>query len=233
MNTNSNTYTIVYASVMVIIVAFVLAFASASLKERQDTNVEFDKMKQILSSLGVDTKGQDVAELYTKYIQKDMIVNAAGQVLAENGGFSVDVVQEAGKKLEDRQLPLYISQVDEETKYIVPLRGSGLWGPIWGYIALDEDYDTIYGTYFSHQRETPGLGAEITTYKFQLPFKGKRIKRDGELVSVAVVKPGKTLNNQDYVDGISGGTITSVAVEQMIKDCLMQYSNFLIKIERE
>ncbi len=230
MNTNSNSYTIIYASVMVIIVAFVLAFTSASLKERQNENERIDKMKQILSSLNVDTKGEDAAELYNTYIQQDMVVNAAGAVVAQSGGFDLDVVQEAAKPLDERKLPLYVAEIDGVTKYIVPLRGSGLWGPIWGYIALDEDYDTIYGTYFSHQGETPGLGAEIATDKFQLPFKGKRIKRDGQLVSVAVVKPGKTLNNQDYVDGISGGTITSVAVEQMLKDCLAQYANFLNRI---
>lgn len=228
MNTNSNTYTIVYASVMVIIVAFVLAFTSYSLKDIQEKNVELDKMKQILSALNIDTKGQDAEALYKKYVQKDIIINAKGETVAEQGGFDVVEKVELSKDLSDRQLAVYICEVDGASKYIIPLYGQGLWGPIWGYVALNDDKNTVYGTYFSHAGETPGLGAEITTAKFQDPFMGKEIMKGGRLVSIAVVKPGKSVSGQDYVDGISGGTITSVAVESMLKDCLSQYNEFLI-----
>lgn len=229
MNTNSNTYTIVYASVMVIIVAFVLAFVSYSLKDIQNKNVELDKMKQILSSLNVDIKGQDAEALYQKYIKKDMIINSKGVVTAEQGGFNVVEKVELAKPLEQRQLTVFVAEVDGQTKYIIPLYGQGLWGPIWGYVALDDDKDTVYGTYYSHAGETPGLGAEIATESFQKPFIGKHIMKDGQLVSIAVVKPGKTASGQDYVDGISGGTITSVAVENMLKNILAQYNEFLMK----
>ncbi|MCD7899108.1 MAG: NADH:ubiquinone reductase (Na(+)-transporting) subunit C [Bacteroides sp.] len=229
MNTNSNTYTIIYASVMVVIVAFVLAFTSYSLKDIQNKNVELDKMKQILSSLNINTDGQDAEALYNQYVQKDMIINSKGEVIAEEGGFNVVEKVELSKKLEDRKLTVYLANVNGETKYIIPLYGQGLWGPIWGYVALNDNKNTIYGTYFSHAGETPGLGAEITTEKFQAPFIGKEIMKDGNLVSIAVVKPGRTATGQDYVDGISGGTITSVAVEAMLKDCLSQYNEFLTK----
>ncbi len=229
MNTNSNSYTVIYASVMVIIVAFVLAFVSASLQEKQTQNVELDKMKQILSALNVDTKGQDAQALYQNYVKKDMIVNAAGETVAEQGGFGLLMKAEFAKDDAEAQLPVYVAEVEGQTKYILPLYGQGLWGAIWGYIALNEDKSTVYGVFFSHEGETPGLGAEIALPKFQQPFLGKNIQKGGRLVSIAVVKPGKSVNDQDYVDGISGGTITSVAVEDMLRNCLFKYNNFLTK----
>ncbi len=227
MNTNSNTYTIIYASVMVVVVACALAFVSSALKSTQDKNVELDKMKQILSTLNVGTKDQDAQALYTQYVKHDRVVNAQGETLAETGGFAIGMKEELAKPLAERQLPLYVCEVDGQVKYVLPMYGQGLWGPIWGYIALDEDKDTVYGTYFSHQGETPGLGAEIALPGFQKPFIGKHIMREGQFVSIAVVKPGKQAEGQDYVDGISGGTITSVAVDHMLKNCIGQYNAFL------
>lgn len=221
MNTNSNAYTIIYASVMVIIVAFILAFTSSVFKERQTRNIELDKMKQILNALNVDTKGLDAQALYGDYVKQDAILDRAGNIISESGGF-------ANTGSEDK-LTLYIAEVNGETKYIVPLNGNGLWGPIWGYVALDADKNTVYGTYFSHASETPGLGAEIAGTPFQAQFKGKHIKKNDEIVSIAVVKPGKSTAGQDYVDGISGGTITSVAVENMLKHNLREYTDFLTK----
>lgn len=219
MNTNSNVYTIIYASVMVVIVAFVLAYTSSALKPIQTKNVELDKMKQILSALNVDTKGQDAQAIYEQYIKKDMILDANGNVKEEKGGFALGESKD--------EFALFVAEVDGKTKYIIPLYGSGLWGAIWGYVALDEDKDTVYGTYFSHAGETPGLGAEISTQAFQAPFQGKHIMKNGQLVSIAVVKPGQAASGQDYVDGISGGTITSVAVQEMLKNTLSSYAKFL------
>ncbi len=229
MNTNSNAYTIIYASVMVVIVAFLLAFVSSSLRGKQDENVRLDKMKQILSALNVSTQGEDAAALYNNYVKQDIIVNSNGGTIKESGGFDIDIVREIARDPSERELPVYVADVNGATKYIIPLRGSGLWGPIWGYVALNDDKNTVYGTFFSHQGETPGLGAEIATEKFQAPFEGKHIMQNGQLVSIAVVKPGKSVQGQDYVDGISGGTITSVAVENMLKDCLQMYNAFLTK----
>lgn len=219
MNTNSNTYTIIYASVMVVIVAFLLAFVSDFLKPVQNKNIEFDKMKQILRALNVDTKGQDAEAIYKNYVKKDMILDANGNVKAEAGGFALGESKD--------EFALFVAEVDGKTKYIIPLYGAGLWGAIWGYIALDEDKNTVYGTNFSHAGETPGLGAEIALPAFQAPFQGKHIKKDDQIVSIAVVKPGKTATDQDYVDGISGGTITSVAVQDMLKHSLANYTEFL------
>jgi Na+-transporting NADH:ubiquinone oxidoreductase subunit C len=227
MNTNSNTYTIVYASVMVIIVAFLLAFVSSSLKDIQDENVALDKKKQILSSLNVDLKDADVSKLYSEIVLQEQLINSEGAVIAETGAFDIVSKVENAKPLAERQLPLYVCQINGETKYVLPVYGAGLWGPIWGYVSLNDDKATVYGAYFAHAGETPGLGADIALPKFQNQFPGKKISREGEFTSIAIVKPGKTDDTKDYVNGISGGTITSQGVDAMLLEGLGQYVNFL------
>ena len=121
-------------------------------------------------------------------------------------------------------MPLYISNIDGSEKYIIPLRGTGLWGPIWGYISLDNDMNTVYGAVFDHKAETPGLGAEINRDFFEKPFNGKRIfDLEGDFVSIAVIKGGAKENDYHGVDGISGGTITSDGVTAMLKERLDKY----------
>ena len=228
MNTNSNTYTIVYASVMVVIVAFLLAFVSSSLKDKQIENVALDKKKQILSALNVDLKGADAAKLYSELVLQEPILDyATGAVKAETGAFDVDSKTENAKPVQDRNIPLFVCQVEGATKYVLPVYGAGLWGPIWGYVALNDDKSTVFGVYFSHAGETPGLGAEITSMPFKSQFPGKQITKEGEFTSIAIVKPGKIAEGVDYVNGISGGTITSQGVDAMLKDGLGQYVNFL------
>ncbi len=232
MDTNKNSYTIIYAAVMVVIVALLLALVSSGLKETQTTNVKLDKKKQILSALQINLEDQDAAALYDQYIVKELVVNTKADILSEVKGeaFDIDIVKEAAKPLESRQLPIYVAQLEGQTKYIIPLRGAGLWGPIWGYVALNDDKNTVFGTYFSHASETPGLGAEISLPKFQQEFVGKHILNDrNEFVSIAVMKAGQTSDTQEQVDAISGGTITSKGVEAMLLNSIGQYEAFLIK----
>ena len=123
---------------------------------------------------------------------------------------------------------VFVCEVEGQTKYVVPVYGAGLWGAIWGYVALNEDKDTVYGTYFSHASETPGLGAEIATDWFQKEFEGKKTIENGA-VALGVTKNGKVEKPDYQVDGISGGTITSVGVDAMLKACLNSYLSFLTK----
>lgn len=230
MNTNKNSYTIIYAIIMVVVVALLLAFVSGALKSKQNANVELDKKKQILSSLNVDLNGQDAEALYNQYIQKAVVINSKGEILSDDKdkAFKIDIVKELSKPLENRELPIYVATVDGQEKYILSTRGAGLWGPIWGYIAFNEDKNSIFGTYFAHASETPGLGAEIANKDFQQEFIGKKImSSDNEFVSVAIVKPGQKNTEKDYVDGISGGTITSKGVEDMLLKSIGQYESFL------
>lgn len=223
MNTNSNTYTILYAVIMVVIVAFLLAFVNSSLRNIQDENVRKDTKKQILSALRVEIN--DAAKDYETYVQKDILVDAStGQELetVNDSDFSTNYDNEA----KANRFHVFVCNVNGETKYVIPVNGAGLWGAIWGYIALNADKQTVYGTYFSHASETPGLGAEIATEKFQNEFIGKNVL-NGEDVALSVVKFGTVSDSSCQVDGISGGTITSNGVNSMIKACLKNYTKFL------
>ena len=221
MNTNSNSYTIIYAAIMVVIVAFLLAFVSSSLKEIQYKNVEQDTKKQILSAINV-TDVKDAEAEFAKYEVKDMLMNADGTLAPYTDAFQVSYKGEIAEK----RFHVFECKVDGATKYILPIYGAGLWGPIWGYVALNEDKDTVYGVYFSHAGETPGLGAEIATPKFQAQFAGKKVTENGA-IGLTVAKNGKVTKPEYEVDGISGGTITSQGVDAMLKDCLKEYNPFL------
>ena len=203
------------------IVAFLLAFVSSSLKEKQYQNVEQDTKKQILAALNVyDVK--DVNAEYDKYVKEDDLMQADGSLVKNDAAFQTSYKGE----IANGRLHVFVCDVDGQTKYVLPIYGAGLWGPIWGYIALNDDKDTVYGVYFSHQGETPGLGAEITTTKFQDQFLGKHVMENGT-VALGVEKHGKVAKPDYQVDGISGGTITSKGVDAMIKDCLSMYNSFL------
>ena len=228
MNTNSNSYTIIYASVMVVIVAFLLAFVSSSLKDQQNKNVEMDTKKQILAALNVRNVADPEAE-YNKYVKVDWLMQEDGTLVKNGGKFATSYEKEVK---ENGRLHIFECEVDGQTKYVFPVYGVGLWGAIWGYVALNDDKDTVYGVYFSHASETPGLGAEIAGDHFQSEFPGLKAMADGQ-VALDVVKNGKVTDAEHQVDGISGGTITSVAVGSMLKSCLGNYTKFLTIKEAE
>lgn len=230
MNREGNSYTIIYAAVMVIVVAILLAFTAESLRSRQDRNAEIDKKMQILRALRISSSANEAEDIYNKTITDSYVLSSTGEK-TDGDAFTVDqnIDKEMRKPVSERKLAVYEAEIDGSRKYIIPLRGAGLWGPIWGYIALNDDKSTVYGATFGHKGETPGLGAEIDTESFQKEFYDKHITREGKFTSIAVVKAGQTKSNMDYVDGISGGTITSQGVDDMLMNCLSAYDNFLIK----
>jgi Na+-transporting NADH:ubiquinone oxidoreductase subunit C len=207
---------------MVVLVAVVLAFTSQSLRTYQKTNEDNDKRQQILRSIHVQATPNEAKTKYDALIKDAYLVNDTGEKL-EGDAFAADVA----KSFAAHEYPVFIATVDGATKYIMAMQGSGLWGALWGYIALDDDKNTVFGADFSHAGETPGLGAEIATESFGNEFSGKKIFQQGEFKSIAIVKPGKSAIGQDYVDGISGGTITSQGVDKMIFDSLSGYVSFL------
>lgn len=233
MNTNSNLYTFIYASVLVMVVAAVLSFTALKLKPLQDANVRIEKMQDILASVQIETTVKDAEEKFNKYITKSVVVNSEGKEI-DGKAFGIKLKKEYKKDLEERNLPVYVATLEDgSTKSIFPLRGKGLWGPIWGYIALDADMNTIFGAVFDHKQETPGLGADINKDWFQNPFKGKKVFEGEGFVGINVHKGGKgaaaALGDTEHgVDAISGGTITSKSLEKMIQDCLGSYKVYLI-----
>jgi len=229
MDRNSNKYTFIYASVMVILVAAILSIAAMALKPMQKKNMEIEKKQNILASVNIVTTAKNAEEVYAQKIINSYVVNFKGEVI-EGNAFDIDLRLQKTKPVEQRQLPVFECQTDDGLKYIFPLRGAGLWGPIWGYIALNDDLNTIYGANFDHQGETPGLGAEISTPAFQEPFKGKTIfDAAGNLVSIIVAKSNESAPEQHRVDAISGGTITSKGLEAMLLEDLKSYQNFITR----
>ncbi len=248
MNTNSNTYTVIYATVLVLLVAAILAFVSVSLKDRQQANVDTETRQSILSAafLGegadeADNKNAYVEAEYNKYITESFLVNAEGEKV-EGNAFSLalksqyDIMKQSNPDASKLTLPVFVCTLDSGEKVeILPLYGAGLWGPIWGYIALKDDYNTIYGAAFLHQGETPGLGAEIATDKFRNQLVGKQIFGDNDFSKVAftIVKNGTGTGNINEIDGVSGGTITSNALGSTIDQWFTYYIPYLEKQRAE
>ncbi|MDX9907509.1 MAG: NADH:ubiquinone reductase (Na(+)-transporting) subunit C [Bacteroidales bacterium] len=226
MDRNSNIYTFMYASVMVILVAALLSFAAISLKPDQDKNINIETKQNILASVNIEANAENADKIYSERIVNTYVVNSKGEK-TEGEAFTVNMKKEHAKPVDQRLLPVFECQIDGSTKYILPLYGAGLWGPIWGYIALDSDMNTVYGANFAHQGETPGLGAEIATSHFQSQFKGKKIfDENGALTSVIVAKSNESAPAEHKVDAISGGTITSKGLQNMLRNDFEAYQAF-------
>lgn len=233
MNKQGNVYTIIYIVVLVLVVGAALAFTSISLRDRQQANADADKMRQILASVLVTPGPDEVIATYNSIVSASYVVNEQGEKV-EGDAFDVNVAEQSKRPAPERLLPVYVCTfADGDVKYVLPVYGAGLWGPIWGYVSVDADGSTIYGAYFAHQGETPGLGAEIEKPAFSKQFEGKRLFKDSRFMPVAVVKAGqKPAGDEDYVDGISGGTITSKGVGAMLDNCLSPYTKFLSTLNR-
>ena len=229
MDTNGNKYTFIYASAMVIIVAAILSITALKLKPAQQNNIKIEKMQNILASVGISSTAVDAESIYAEKIVQSYIVNSEGEK-TEGNAFDIDLKRERAKPAEDRLLPVYECQIEDGMKYILPVYGAGLWGPIWGYIAISDDMNTVYGANFDHAGETPGLGAEISTPDFQNQFKEKTIFDDnGKLVSIIVAKASENAPATHKVDGISGGTITSKGLQDMLMRDFTTYQAFFTK----
>ena len=230
MDVNKNSYTLGFAAIMVIIVAALLSVAFIKLKPFQDRNIELEKKQNILSSVGINVERDGAEAIYSTYIKSELVLNNKGEEV-EGSAFDVDLGKEIKKDVNTQLLPLFISEVDGATRYIIPLRGKGLWGPIWGFIALEDDVNKVYGAVFDHEKETPGLGAEINTPMFQEPFAGKTIFEGEVFTPIKVIKGGPKEGDMHGVDGISGGTITSNGVSDMLSERLSMYLPYFNKMK--
>jgi NADH:ubiquinone oxidoreductase, Na(+)-translocating, C subunit len=239
MKRDSNSYIFLYSIVMVVIVAVLLSLVSSGLKPAQQENIKMEKRIDILKSIGLgealDGAGQEaVKEAFAKYIKQELVVNDAGKTVDGSPAFDIDLRGELGKTPAERKLPVFVATLDDGAqKYIFPLAGQGLWGQIWGYISVSADMNTVYGASFAHKSETPGLGADITTTGFQNRFKGKKLFEGANFVSVAVKKSGNTADNPHAIDAISGATLTSDGVANMLLNSLTAYKSFMESKKKE
>jgi Na+-transporting NADH:ubiquinone oxidoreductase subunit C len=242
----SNFYVFRYAGIMVVVIAAVLSAAAMFLKPFQAENIAIDRKKGILSAANLNATTDNAIDLYEEYITQEIVIDEEGKEVGvyEDGNFikgnerafDLNLKTQLYRKSrgEEYHLPLYLAEKDGEKLYIIPMQGKGLWGPIYGNIALGKDMNTIKGAQFSHDKETPGLGAEIDQAWFGQQFVGKKLFDDeGDFVSVRVVKGGaKTLPATQQihgVDAVSGGTITSDGVTAMVEDVLEGYIDYFDK----
>lgn len=238
--TDKNSYTILFAIGMVLIVGALLAFTAASLKPKISENQRIEKQQNILYAMGVNdnTEGsavfvstKDAAQLFDKYIKKQIVIDGAN-VVDDNEAYLIDVKKEQAKAKTGgvRRLPLFIGEKDGKTFYVVPIFGKGLWDAIWGYVSLDENM-VIQGAYFDHKGETPGLGANIKERFFMDDFIGEHVLTEsGDFAGVTIAKGNADPKNENKtdneVDAIAGATITGDGVTAMIKSDLKLYKPY-------
>ena len=239
MDTNKNSYTIIYSIVMVVIVAAVLAFVSLSLKDKQNENISNEKQQYLLASVGLGADA-NFAEVIKEAIVVDgngKVVNTATTDIAKSEAFNISTSEQTslmkdGAPKEELRLPVFIADLpDGSQAYIFSAYGAGLWGPIWGWVSLKTDLSTIVGVKFDHSGETPGLGAEIATPKFAGQFTGKEMFTEGEFTSIAIVKGGAKEGSTNEVDAISGGTITSKALDASIRMWMEAYLPYIKSLQ--
>ena len=227
MNTNSNTYTVIYSIILVVVVAAVLAFAAMFLKPMQEANVKKDTIGQILTAATV--QGEDILATYQQEIESAILVDIDGNKVRDLDVESCEVYGSSDLKrqtiADEKTLPVYIFK---NGITVVPCYGAGLWGPIWGYVGFEGDLNTIKAVCFGHKGETPGLGAKIADEpSFAEAFVGKTVGTGEVLFEVA--KPANRVTENNGVDAISGATITSQALGKTLNQWFGFYQNYFAK----
>ncbi|MBQ6098154.1 MAG: NADH:ubiquinone reductase (Na(+)-transporting) subunit C [Bacteroidales bacterium] len=211
MKNFTNRYMLLYSLGLAAVVALLLTVVATGLKERQQNNIRNEKMQQLLATIGIDAPRDGVQPIYNQYFKEELNVAQDGQ----------------------EPLTLYLYEKEGQSGYVIPTTGNGLWGKVYANVALSDDLDTITGITFSHDSETPGLGAEITSDAFCNQFIGKQIlDNSGNVVSVAVVKHADP-SDPHQVDAISGGTMTSNGVSAMLLDELKRYQDYISSQRKE
>ncbi len=244
-NTESNVYTVLFATGMVLVVGALLAFLASSLKEKIAENKRIEKQQNILYAMGVNENDESsvvfiakekVEGTFTDYITKQIVIEGE-KVTENNEAYLIDLKKETQKAKNPaytRKLPLFIGNKEDKDYYIVPVRGKGLWDAIWGYVALDNEL-VIQGVFFDHAGETPGLGSNIKERFFMDDFIGEHIMDGDTFKSVAVLKSNADPKNErktDFaVDAISGSTITGDGLAAMLKKDLKMYIPYLLTIK--
>ena len=236
-NKDSNIFTFVFAISMCVLVAGVLAGTFSILQTDIKYNQSAKNMVDLLSAIEVDSSRETAEIDFDKYITGFVVLNSQGNKIDslsnKSSALSIDIKKQYRDKtikLEDKKFPLFIAEKNNQSFYIAPLIGTGLWGPIWGFVSFNEDGNTVTGASFDHKSETPGLGAEIREDFFEKQFIGQKIlDSEGIFVSIAVMKGGANIDSYHEVDGITGGTITSDGVTDMLYENLSIYSKYLNK----
>ena len=236
--TDKNSYTLIFAIIMVLVVGSLLAYLASALEPTITENKRLEKQQNILYAMGINNNEgtsanfvttEEAPELFDKFIKQQLIVSSNGQATENNEAYLIDVKKEQAKAKDGgvRQLPLFVGEDEKGKKYyIAPIRGKGLWDAIWAYVAMDENM-VVQGAYFDHKGETPGLGANIKQRYFMDDFIGEHLMSNGSFKGINVAKGNADPKNNDKtdneVDAIAGATITGDGVSAMIRSDLKLY----------
>ncbi|WP_025742912.1 Na(+)-translocating NADH-quinone reductase subunit C [Aquimarina pacifica] len=249
INTDKNSYTIIFAIAMVVVVGSLLAFTASSLKERISENKRTEKQQNILFAMGVADKedpnefvpAEQAEELFKKYVGDKQFIVTGSSAKKTGDAFDIEVKKENDKVKADanyqRKMPLFIGEKDGEEYYIVPVRGNGLWDAIWGYVSLDKEFKTVKGAFFDHKGETPGLGANIKEAYFRDDFIGEHIvDAAGNYKGITVKKgnadPKNVRKDDNAVDAMAGATITGDGVTVMVKKGMKMYQAYFETLKK-
>ncbi len=244
MNTNSNVYTIVYTTIVVVVAAAILAVAAMALKPKQTANIKAETISQMLTAAGFSSK-EDLAKLgneqilamYSENVKNAYLIDAAGSKTGELETEVSNIELQDNLKVENKniaagnpQLPVYVFEKDGAEINVIPVYGAGLWGPIWGYVAFNAECTEIVGAYFDHESETPGLGAKIKDEAwFREQFQGKSVNYADADHSFSIVKGGAPKDDNSAVDAITGATMTCNGLEAALNTWFKAYLPFLQK----
>jgi len=245
INTDKNSYTVIFAAIMVVVVGTILAAMASGFKDRISKNERLEKQQNILYAMGVHENADEgsvsfvptdrVQEEFNKYI-KDQLVIEGGETKSDTTAYLIDIQKQEtiASKGGTRKLPVFIGEKDGKKFYILPMRGKGLWDAIWGFVSLDETM-TVQGVYFDHKAETPGLGANIKQRYFMDDFIGESVLEGDRYAGVKVAKgnndPVNTDKTDNEVDAMAGATITGDGLSAMIKKSLRMYKPYLETIK--
>lgn len=244
-NTDKNSYTVIFAIVMVVVVGSILAGLAQGLKPMVKANERFEKQQNILYAMGVnENQGPNdvtfvstdiVEDEFAKYITQQYVIQG-GEVTEDPQAYLIDIKQEQQKAKDpnyQRRLPLFVGEKDGQKLYVVPVRGKGLWDAIWGYVAMDESM-TVQGVYFDHKGETPGLGAEIKQRYFMDDFTGEKFLTGEAFEGIEIAKGNNDPTNEDkddhQIDALAGATITGDGVTAMLKKDVRLYVPYFQKM---
>jgi len=242
INTDKNSYTIIFAAVMVIVVGSILAFLASGLRPNIKENERFEKQQNILYAMGVNENGDDNSSVnfipadevegkFSNFIKEQLIIED-GKISSNDEAFLIDLKKQLAEKKKGKpyKLPVFIGDNEGEKLYVIPMYGKGLWDAIWGFIALDASM-TVKGVYFDHKAETPGLGANIKMRYFMDDFTGESILKDTQYAGISVAKgnndPLNNTKDDNEVDALAGATITGNGVSAMITESVRLYKPYL------
>ena len=244
MNTNSNVYTIVYTTIVVVVAAAILSIAAMALKPKQDANIKAETISQMLTAAGFSSKeelakesNEQILAMYSQNIKAAFLIDARGDKIDELETEVSSIELQDNLKVEhkniaagDPSLPVYVFEKDGAEINVIPCYGAGLWGPIWGYIAFNAECTEIVGAYFDHDSETPGLGAKIKDEAwFREQFKGKKVDFAHPDNPFDIVKGGAPEGAASQVDAITGATMTCNGLDQALDIWFKAYMPFLQK----